>query len=84
MILLDIAIECGSREIIENAAVYFSSANHTINSTAVFTCDVGFLAGGDAVSRCLPDGSWSEVDYTCDGTNTSLMEHKSNGIVIEF
>lgn len=37
-------------------------------STAIFTCDAGFILVGSAVRECLSSGLWSGSETRCLGT----------------
>ncbi|KAG8133887.1 hypothetical protein E2320_011636, partial [Naja naja] len=37
----------------------------TYGSTAIFTCDLGFMLVGSAVRECLSSGLWSGTETRC-------------------
>ena len=39
----------------------------TFNSTAIFSCDVGYELNGSLYRTCLASGNWSESQPSCNG-----------------
>ena len=51
---------------IENGKVIITPTEHTVNSTAEYTCDNGFkLDKGDAKRTCQDGGTWSGQTPEC-------------------
>uniref|UniRef100_A0A8C2LF69 CUB and Sushi multiple domains 3 n=1 Tax=Cricetulus griseus TaxID=10029 RepID=A0A8C2LF69_CRIGR len=51
-------------------------------STAIFTCDVGFMLVGSAVRECLSSGLWSGSETRCLAGHCGIPELIVNGQVI--
>ncbi|KAM9643220.1 CUB and sushi domain-containing protein 3-like isoform 2-T2 [Morphnus guianensis] len=45
----------------------------TYGSTAIFTCDSGYMLVGSAVRECLSSGLWSGIESRCLGMDTTVM-----------
>lgn len=45
----------------------------TYGSTAIFTCDSGYMLVGSAVRECLSSGLWRGIETRCLGMDTSVM-----------
>lgn len=45
----------------------------TYGSTAIFTCDSGYMLVGSAVRECLSSGLWSGTETRCLGMETTIM-----------
>ncbi|KAH3700415.1 hypothetical protein DPMN_075391, partial [Dreissena polymorpha] len=74
-----VLIDCGSLTAPANGVV---TGNSVYNSTAVYTCDVGFeIVSGDATRICLEEAAWTGIEPNCSrkdcGTvNTQLTNGK--------
>lgn len=44
----------------------------TYGSTAIFTCDSGYMLVGSAVRECLSSGLWSGIETRCLGMDTTV------------
>ncbi|KAK4828014.1 hypothetical protein QYF61_022791, partial [Mycteria americana] len=47
----------------------------TYGSTAIFTCDSGYMLVGSAVRECLSSGLWSGIETRCLGMDTAVMAY---------
>ncbi|XP_075438529.1 CUB and sushi domain-containing protein 3 isoform X5 [Ascaphus truei] len=54
----------------------------TFGSTAIFTCDTGFMLVGSAVRECLSSGLWSGAETRCLAGHCGTPEFIVNGQVI--
>lgn len=45
----------------------------TYGSTAIFTCDSGYMLVGSAVRECLSSGLWRGIETRCLGMDTTVM-----------
>lgn len=45
----------------------------TYGSTAIFTCDLGFMLVGSAVRECLSSGLWSGTETRCLGKKIAVF-----------
>lgn len=57
---------CGSLEAPRNGKVELLAGTEA-GSTAVYTCDKGFLLEGSRFRQCLESGKWSEEEPFCAG-----------------
>ena len=56
-------VDCGSLAAPENGSLTIDST--TYESTATYSCAVGYNIDGDPVRTCLENGSWSGQDPIC-------------------
>ncbi|XP_013926586.1 PREDICTED: CUB and sushi domain-containing protein 3-like [Thamnophis sirtalis] len=54
----------------------------TYGSTAIFTCDLGFMLVGSAVRECLSSGLWSGTETRCLAGHCGIPDLIVNGQVI--
>lgn len=47
----------------------------TYGSTAIFTCDSGYMLVGSAVRECLSSGLWSGIETRCLGMDTTVTAY---------
>lgn len=52
----------------------------TYGSTAIFTCDLGFMLVGSAVRECLSSGLWSGTETRCLGKEIHALKNKQKEI----
>lgn len=45
----------------------------TYGSTAIFTCDSGYMLVGSTVRECLSSGLWRGIETRCLGMDTTVM-----------
>lgn len=45
----------------------------TYGSTAIFTCDSGYMLVGSAVRECLSSGLWSGIETRCLGMDATTV-----------
>ena len=57
-------VNCGSLEDPDNGQVDFS--NTTFESTANYTCDLGYNLNGNSTRTCEANGEWSENLPSCE------------------
>ena len=61
-------IECGEPDRPNtNGGLVVEASGTDFNSTAVYSCDVGFVIVGNATRRCQENGNWSDVAPQCEG-----------------
>ena len=58
-------VDCGTLEDLDNGQVEFS--NTTFESTANYTCDLGYrLSNGNITRTCEANGNWSGDPPSCE------------------
>ena len=57
-------VDCGSLEDPDNGQVDFS--NTTFESTANYTCDLGYSLNGNSSRTCEANGNWSGDQPSCE------------------
>ena len=60
---LSAVVDCGSLEDPDNGQVNFS--NTTFESTANYTCDLGYSLNGNSTRTCEVSGEWSGDQPSC-------------------
>ena len=68
MLSLFAAVDCGSPPVPTNGIVF--SQQTIFQSTAVYSCDIGFMLFGEKRRTCEALGSWSGQTPTCKGMIT--------------
>ena len=71
MHLINKAVECGSLTDPDNGQVNTPSGT-TFGSTAVYTCNMGYVLSHQQTVMCSSNGMWSPASPSCNGENTTL------------
>ena len=64
LLFVYVVVDCGSLEDPDNGQVEFS--NTTFESTANYTCDLGYSLNGNSTRTCEGSGEWSGNQPSCE------------------
>lgn len=64
-------ISCGDAGTVTNGNVIVT--DNTVDSRATIECNDGFQLNGNSERVCKPNGHWSGVLPTCEGTNPATV-----------
>lgn len=57
-------VDCGQPPALDNGGI--SVAQTAFNSTALYSCNNGYLLNGPIMRTCQDNGAWSGVNPTCE------------------
>ena len=64
LLCVSAVVDCGSLDDPDNGQVNFS--NTTFESTANYTCDLGYNLNGNSTRTCEASGEWSGDPPSCE------------------
>ena len=64
LLFVSAVVDCGSLDDPDNGQVNFS--NTTFESTANYTCDLGYSLNGNSTRTCEVSGEWSGDPPSCE------------------